>query len=190
MRIGVLGGTFDPVHLGHLLLAEGAREALGLDRVLWVPARISPHKRRKPHATTQDRYRMVKLAIAGHRHFQVSKIELNRPGASYTIDTVRQLRREVPKGTQWFLLLGSDAAADLRSWREIDQLLKLVQFVVIPRKELSPCGRVPFGIKQIDVETAPISASEIRQRIKRGHTVRYWVPEGVYRYIQKRRLYR
>ena len=189
MRIGVLGGTFDPVHLGHLLLAEGARQVLGLDRVLWVPARISPHKRRRPHAATQDRYRMVKLAIAGHPHFQVSKIELNRPGPSYTIDTIRQLRREAPKGTRWFLLLGSDAAAQLPSWREIDELKKLVHCVFIPRSvPRTKIKNVPGTV--IDVETAPISASEIRQRIKRGHTVRYWVPEGVYRYIQKRRLYR
>lgn len=193
MRVGIFGGTFNPVHLGHLLLAEGAMKQIPLDEVLWVPARMPPHKTVEGDVSPEDRYRMVELAIEGHPNFKISRVELDRKTPSYTIDTVRQLQKERGGAqTEWFLLLGSDAAAELPSWREIDQLLMLVQFVMIPR----PSEMVPGTISKkvpgtvLNVQTPPISASEIRKRIAQGRSVEDLVPEKVRHYIEEHGLYR
>ncbi len=191
MRIGLLGGTFNPVHKGHLLLAEGAKRILKLDQVLWIPARQSPRKEEADGlASPKDRAAMVEMAIRDHPDFKLSRIELERPAPSYTIDTIRQLQAQVKgRSVLWFLLIGSDIAPELPSWRQFDQLIKRVQFAVIPRPGHS--SRVlPAGVKEIPVKTLNISSSEIRQRIREGRPIRSFVPEAVCRYIQERGLYR
>ncbi len=192
MRIGLLGGTFNPIHIGHLLLAEGALEALRLDRIIWIPTHLPPHKAAPKEVSPKDRARMVELSIRNHPAFSVSRIELKRPPPSYTVDTVRRLQREFTGSRiRWFFLLGSDNARELSTWKQIDRLLKLVRFVVISRPG-DPVGkrRLPTGVRRIAVETVAISSTEIRQRIRQGRSIRYWVPEPARRYIEEHRLYR
>ena len=190
MRIGILGGTFNPVHQGHLLLAEGALAKIPLDQVLWIPAAVSPHKPLEGNASAQDRYRMVELAIQNQPAFRISRIELDRPPPSYTIDTVRQLQADPAyRGAIWYFLIGSDAAQELSTWREIKLLMTLVQFVAIPRPGRLPAPLLP-GVLSINVETLEISASEIRGRVKHGQSIEGLVPEAVRRYIEERGLYR
>lgn len=207
MRLGLLGGTFDPVHNGHLALAEGAKQVLRLDQVLWIPARMAPQKAglgaaEDAHATPEDRAAMTELAIKDHPDFQLSRIELDRPAPSYTIDTVRQLKGQSGNpGNEWFFLLGADAAQGLSTWCQIDELLRLVQFVVIPRPVSLAPGRggprpgepkiaLPAGVREIHVKTPDLSASEIRRRIQEGRSIEGLVPEPVHRYIEEHRLYR
>lgn len=190
MRIGLLGGTFDPVHLGHLLLAEGAREALSLDHLLWIPAHVAPHKPAGPEASPEDRCRMVELAIQGHPHFRLSRLELDRPPPSYTIETVLRLQRDFPgSGNEWYFLLGAEAAAGLPSWRESQRLFVLVQFVAVPRPGV-PVSRLPEQVRPLPVQTLDISASEIRQHVREGRSIRYRVLEPVRRFIEEKGLYR
>ncbi|MBI3615479.1 MAG: nicotinate (nicotinamide) nucleotide adenylyltransferase [Candidatus Omnitrophica bacterium] len=200
-----MGGTFNPVHNGHLLLAEGAKKLLKLDQVLWIPAHIAPHKteadkscssfdkaqdERSRSVSPEDRAEMVELAIRDHPSFQLSRVELERPPPSYTIDTVRQIQEQFKDSkNEWFLLVGSDTARELPTWREYDRLKQLVQPIAIPRpgKNSDP---LPAGVREIPVKTPDISSSEIRELIRQGQPIQSLVPEPVYRYIEKRRLYR
>lgn len=188
MRLGVLGGTFDPVHLGHLRAAEAAREALGLDRVLLVPAGAPPHKP-SPRASRLDRYAMVALAAAGYPGFVPSSLELEREGPSYTVDTVRALRG--PE-TRCFLIVGSDTWPEMASWREAKALLEEVGLAVVgrpgePTAAGPACG---LGVRVVDEPGLPISASDLRGRAAQGRSLWGLVPDAVADYIQKRGLYR
>ncbi len=189
MRIGLLGGTFNPVHRGHLLLAEGALKQLELDEVWWIPARLPPHKDLPGGVSAEDRARMVELAIQGHPKFRLSRVELDRPALSYTIDTVRHLQAQRPDpNTEWFFLIGSDTARELSTWREMSELMKKVRFVAVPRP-----GEIPSrteGVLEIPVQTVDISSSEIRDRIRSGRSVEGLVPPPVEDYLQQRGLYR
>ncbi len=189
MRIGLLGGTFNPVHRGHLLLAQGAQSRLGLHRVLWIPAHIPPHKTVQGNATPEDRARMVQLALQGHPGFELSRVDLDRPPPSYTIETVRRLRKQYPeRGNEWFFLVGSDTARELHSWREITALRKLVKFAAVPR---SGGSTAPLpGVTLLPVTTLNLCSSEVRENVRRGRAIDRWVPPGVARYIEERRLYR
>ena len=191
MRIGILGGTFNPVHLGHLLLAEGAMRELKLDDLLWIPAHLPPHKIVQGDASPEDRARMVELAIAGRPGFRLSRVELDRPAPSYTIDTVRQLQagRPDPK-TEWFFLAGSDTARELPGWKEIEELRKRVQFVTIPRPGGGGKGDSAKGVLEVAVTTLEVSSSQVRERIRRGEPIGDWVPEPVERFIREKGLYR
>ncbi len=132
-KLGILGGSFNPIHLGHLVLAETAREALGLDRVIFIPAKLPPHKRAAPLAAGADRLAMVRLAVAGNPAFSASDIELRRPGVSYTVDTVRALREKLGAGAQIYFLIGMDTVAELTAWREVARLARLCEFVPLSR---------------------------------------------------------
>lgn len=190
MRIGLFGGTFNPVHLGHLLLTEGAREILSLNHVLWIPSRIPPHKSLGSGAGPEDRCRMVELAIEGHPNFHLSRLELERPGPSYTIDTVLQLQKEYSGAEhEWYFLLGSEAAEALPTWRESQRLFTLVKFAAVPRPGL-PVGRLPEQVRLIPVPTIHLSASEIRERVGQVKSIRYLVPELVRKFIEEKGLYR
>lgn len=190
MRIGLFGGTFDPVHAGHLRLAEGALKFLDLDELWWIPAHLPPHKPVDPSsALPEDRARMIELAIQGHPKFRLNRVELNRPPPSYTIDTVSELQRANPsKEWKWFFLVGSDSARALASWRRIDELLGRVTFVAVPRSGDSG-EPLPFGVRRIPVETIDVSSSEIRQSVREGRPVDASVAPAVNRYLQEKKLY-
>jgi len=190
-RLGVFGGTFDPVHLGHLRAAEVARETLGLERVLFVPAGQPPH-REAAVATALDRFAMLSLATAAHPAFVLSDLEMQNDRPAYTVDTLDALRTLLP-GSELFLILGSDAFAEIGSWREPQRLLGLCTVVVVDRPgATTAAGSVPEEARVVRVErpTLPFSSSEVRRLLKEGRSVRYVVAERVADYIDKRGLYR
>ena len=191
MRIGLLGGTFNPIHRGHLMMALGAQRHLGLHRLLLIPANIPPHKRLEGNAAAEDRAAMVQLAIQGHPGLELSRVDLDRPPPSYTVDTVRLLQKQTPgRNQEWFFLVGSNTARELSSWRQIAKLRKSVQFMAVPcPTDPRVAYRLP-GVIRIPITTAPVSSSLIRQRIRQGLPIRPMVPEGVARYIKERGLYR
>jgi nicotinate-nucleotide adenylyltransferase len=185
MRLGVFGGTFDPVHVGHLAIANAALESVPLDRVLFVLARRSPLKERGPVAGEADRLRMLELAVAGEPHFAVSRIELDREGPSYTVDTLERL-----SGTdELFLILGSDAIADFPRWKDPDRIAKLATLVVALRPgapdRIGDAPTVVFDAPRLD-----ISSRELRARAARGLSLRYLVPEPAWKHLEARGLYR
>ncbi|WP_192929588.1 nicotinate-nucleotide adenylyltransferase [Alkaliphilus serpentinus] len=197
-RVGILGGTFDPLHLGHLYIAEATLEKLQLDKVIFIPTGISPHKVQRTPAL--HRYVMAHIATCENTKFQVSPIEINREGASFTIDTIRLLKDEYPKETTFYFITGGDAFIELDTWRNYMELLKLVTFVVVNRSEIKRdhlLKRIKdfknsFDAKVIliNLPTLEVSSTDIRQRVKDGQTIRYLVTEGVEAYIKKYRLYK
>ncbi len=189
MRIGLLGGTFNPVHLGHLQMAQSAQRLLRLRQVLWVPAHLPPHKSVEGNATAEDRARMVELALAGQAGMSVCRIELERPPPSYTVDTVEALRRRYPKGTEWSLLLGFDTAVQLSTWRRIGLLRALVRFAAVPRPGIR-ASDLPTYVIPLPVFSADISSTEVRRRVRQGLSLESLVPGPVGRYIEEKGLYR
>jgi len=196
-RTAVFGGSFNPVHYGHLLLADEVLDALGLDRVLFVPAAQPPHKPNAQLAPAQDRHAMVQLAIAGHPKFAVSDLELRRPGPSYTVDTLDALR--IPR-EELFLIVGSETFLDLLTWRTPRRVAELAQIIVVPRAgsafdpESAAVRKVVHEIRDepliVRASSLPISASDLRRRVREGRSVAYRLPEAVAAYIQAKRLYR
>jgi nicotinate-nucleotide adenylyltransferase len=189
MKIGLFGGSFDPVHFGHLLVARTAREEAGLDRIFFIPAAQSPFKPDAHPAPAAERLRWLRLALAGDTAAEVDDQEIRRGGPSYTIDTVRNYGRKHP-GAELFYLIGADQTGSLRLWREAAELAALVQFLVIPRPgevlaELAAPfrGRVLRGVPQ------GVSSSEIRARLKAGLTVAHLTPPAVAEELANKRLY-
>ncbi len=199
-RIGIFGGSFDPIHLGHLLTAEQFLSELSLDIVKFVPAKISPFKQDYTPTTDKHRLEMLKLAIGAHENFEVDPIEIQRGGVSYTIDTVEELQRNEPDAT-WFMLIGADSLKDFRKWKSPDRLLSLVQMVVARRggcpepdwKELEGLApRETLGSIQqmrLDIPVMEISSTSVRKRIEQNRTIRYLVPAPVEVYIREHQLY-
>ena len=191
-RIGVFGGTFDPPHVGHLALAEWAREALSLDRVIFVPAARPPHKRGKRMSAAEDRVAMTRLAVRGNRAFAVSTIEVRRTGPSYTVDTLRALARAHPRAQLW-LLMGEDSLREFHTWHAPERILALARLAVAGR----PGARAPRSVGRaargrVVVLRNPglqIASSAIRARVRAGRSVRYLVPDAVARYAAAHRLY-
>ncbi len=188
MRIGIFGGSFDPVHLGHLAVAEAAAEQLGLDRIHLVPARTQPFKAGFYGAPPQDRLAMLRLALPRHTRLVVDDREIGREGVSYTVDTLSSFAEERPED-ELFLLIGADVARDLPAWRDADRLPGLAEIVVLTR----PGSLVPeddqFG-RVLRVPAVDVSATEIRSRVRRGEDIRDRVPPAVADYIESQRLYR
>ena len=198
MKIGVLGGTFDPIHVGHLIIAEEVRVRLGLTQVLFVPAWISPLKLARLLSPAEDRVRMLELAIASNPYFRLSRVDIERPGPSYSVDTLRELRAELGPRAQIFFIMGADAVIELPTWRDPKTILDLCQVVGVLRpgcESFDPAsldGLIPGAARRIlmlDVPAIGISASAIRARISLGLSIRYLVPEAVERYIYERGLY-
>jgi nicotinate-nucleotide adenylyltransferase len=212
-RVAVLGGSFNPIHHGHLLLADEILEILGVDRVLFVPAAVPPHKAPADLAPAADRFAMVQLAIAGHAGFAVSDLELRRPGPSYTVDTLSEL---AAGGDELFFVIGSETFLDLLSWREPRRIATLARLVVIPRagspfdpqsaaaqKVLREIGIGEGGFAHVGpgggpppravliahVTSLPISASDLRRRVRAGRSLDYRVPSAVIEYVRRHGLY-
>jgi len=188
--IGIFGGTFNPIHLGHLIIAGKVRESLNLEKIIFVPAHYPPHKK-APEIGSLHRYRMVKLAISNNFYFVASKIELEREGKSYTIDSVKTLKKMYLPEKDFYFILGLDAYLETGSWKEIEKLKKLVTFVVVKRNVI-PSGTRNLSFKNvsfIDLEPIGISSSEIRSKIKKGKSVHTLLPDKVMNYIQQHHLY-
>jgi nicotinate-nucleotide adenylyltransferase len=189
MRIGVFGGTFDPVHLGHLIFAEQAREQARLDRVLFVPAARPPHKLAQPMTPFVRRSEMLALATAGQPAFRVDELEKDRPGPSYTADTLADLKAR-EGGAELFLLLGSDCLPDLAGWHEPQRIFELATILVMARPgwAIESASSIP-KIQKIDAPLVDISSRDLRQRVAAARTIRYLVPAAVDAYIASHRLY-
>ncbi|HJQ52566.1 MAG TPA: nicotinate-nucleotide adenylyltransferase [Gemmatimonadaceae bacterium] len=192
MRVGVFGGTFDPPHVGHLLLASDAREALNLDRLIFIPAGAQPFKiNNPPVASAQDRLEMVRLAVADDANYSVDDAEIERKGLSYTVDTLEQLATRYPSG-KLFLLLGEDALAAFDQWREPDRIRELAALAVMRRDGGSTAAvkSVPDGVVEVSTRRVDVSSTEIRARLRAGKSIKGFVPESVERFIEARGLYR
>lgn len=188
-RIGVFGGTFDPPHIGHLALAEWAREALRLERVIFMPAARPPHKRHRRLSPAADRVAMTRRAVRGNPHFTVSTIEVRRTGPSYTVDTLRALRRAHPRAGFW-LLMGEDSLREFHTWHAPEEILALATLAVAGRPGPSARRRAPRGrVVWLRNPEWPVSSSDLRERVRAGRSVRYWVPDAVARYVADHGLY-
>jgi nicotinate-nucleotide adenylyltransferase len=185
----MFGGTFDPPHVAHLVLAERAREQLNLDRVVFVPAARPPHKAAGSVSDAGVRLAMTRLAVRGNPAFGVSRHEVLRGGTSFTVDTLRALKRAYPRA-RLYLLIGADSLADFHTWREPDAIRRLATLVVAgrPRARSAGAGRGPRFVR-LDGPALDVSSSEIRARLERGLSVRYLVPDAVVRYAVRRGVY-
>ena len=192
MKIGFMGGSFDPVHFGHLLAAQDVLEQLGLDRLILVPAAQAPLKSNEAQATKEDRLAMLRLAIEGDSRLEVSDYELTKGGVSYTIDTVRHFKALYPQD-RLFWVVGADQRALLPKWKDIGELAKLIEFMVIERPGY-PVGasvEVPgMNLERCKGHLIEISSSELRQRVRMGLPLRYYCPQKVIAYIEEKMLYR
>lgn len=198
-RFGIMGGTFDPIHNGHLLTAEFVRDAYALSKIMFIPAARSPFKLDKKVATAQHRLQMTRLAVADNPYFEASDIEMRREGVSYTADTIQELRQRFGEGAELYFITGADAINDLPAWHEPEKLLSSCHFIAATRQgtELDLKHlRAFFGplcdehIHQLTTPELEISSTNIRERIRDGHSIRYMVPESVEEYIRKEGLYR
>lgn len=192
MQIGLFGGTFNPPHLAHLIVAELVRERLRLDQVLWIPAAAPPHKRDTAPAPAADRLMMTRLAVESNPFFAVSEIELRRQGVSYTVDTLRQLQDERPNDA-FLLILGGDSLSTFNSWHRPDEIAARVPLVAYRRPGADLSALDPHLLRHVRFVDAPlieISGTDIRARIREGRSIRYLVPERVRAYIEANRLYR
>lgn len=195
MRLALFGGTFDPVHYGHLRLAEEACEAANLERVLFIPAHISPFRTAERLSDPAHRLQMLRLAVQDNPRFEVSDMEIQRGGVSYTIDTVRTLRQQYPNA-ELFLILGADALQGFTAWREPDAIAQECRLLVgvRPHYDLqATLAQLPDPIRQhiqpLMMTPLGISASDLRQRVRQGRSIRYLTPPHVIEYIQQHRLY-
>lgn len=197
-RIGIFGGSFNPIHIGHLVIAEAARQEFCLSRVIFIPTADTPGKPLRG-SDKYARYRMVELAVADNPHFTVSPIELEREGPSYTVDTIRQMKKEAAPGTEFYFIAGTDAVADLPTWKYNRELLETCHFICASRSgdEARIKESVKYfgelGLKKIHFLRTPeleISSTILRGLIRADRSVRYLMPDAVIRYIEEKELYK
>ena len=189
-RVGILGGTFNPIHIGHLLIAQDALEAARLDRVLFIPSAAPPHKPLADNVSAAHRLRMVKLAIAGDSRFGVDELEIRRGGKSYSVDTLTELRRRHPRA-EFHFIIGADSLSELHLWKNARQLVKLCRFIAVarPGHVARPARLSGLRYQLLDAHPCGVSSREIRQRVAAGKSIRYLVPDAVRRYIARHKLY-
>ncbi len=189
-----MGGTFDPIHCGHLFAAEEARSACGLQRVVFVPTGTPPHKHDPGMATAAQRYEMTMLAISDNPFFDITRTETDRTGDSFTVETLQEMKTAYP-GAELFLILGADAVIDLPNWKQPFEISSLCTILVINRmgydrgKILELPERILRSVRILDTTILEISSTDIRDRMRRGHSVRYLLPEAVRKYVMKKNLY-
>ena len=186
-RVCIFGGTFDPVHRGHLAVARAALPRLKLDQLIFLPAGVPPHKQHKPRADFRHRFRMLKLATAREPRFAVSRLEAS--GVHYSIDSVRRIQRSLKKRDRLFFLIGMDAFLDIASWYRAEELLRQCEFVVATRPGVS-LKKARAGVRLLPGIANPISATQVRAAARRGRPLGALVPSSVARYIEKHHLYR
>ena len=189
MQIGILGGTFNPIHIGHLILAEEALSKLKLDKVVFVPSYMPPHKSVDGNIKPQDRLKMVELAIADNPSFEVSSFEIGIKKTSYSIDTLKEFRVKYGNDVQLYFITGSDLLKDLFSWKSVNDIFKISKFVVANRPGY-PVKDVPKEVETVVITPIEVSSEDIRKRLKEGRSIRYLVHEKVRGYITERKLYK
>jgi nicotinate-nucleotide adenylyltransferase len=189
-RIGIFGGTFDPPHVGHVSVARDVADALRLDRVVWMPAGRPPHKERDRHAPAEDRLAMVRAAVAGEDGFEVDAREVERPGPSYTVDSVRELRAELP-AAELFVIVGADQFRSFGGWRDPEGILEHARLVVMNRPgESEPPVDTDPRVLRVPVRQIDVSSTDVRERVCAGADPSPMVPDGVLEIIEERGLYR
>lgn len=196
-RIGIMGGTFDPPHLGHFLAAEQAADALSLDEVLFMPAGTPAFKQDSCRVSAEDRLAMTRLALEGVDGWEASDLEVRRTGVTYTADTLRQLRANLPANAQLFFIIGTDAADSMDAWKEPHVIADLAEIALVQRpgeadaqvvaEKLQSAG---FSVSVVPASTVNVSSSQVRRRIAEGRTIRFLVPDNVIDYIGEHGLYR
>ena len=196
-RLGIMGGTFDPIHYGHLLMAEEAQQAFALDEVVFVPNGRPAHKKAYLVSSPEDRFAMTRLATASNPHFSASRMEVDRSGMSYTIDTLRQFRALYPKLEELYFITGADAVLEILTWHEYDQLVQECRFIAVTRpgfvlEQLSTIISAEFlsRVSFLPIPGLEISSTDIRQRVHEGRSIKYLTPEPVEAYIEQHGLYR
>jgi nicotinate-nucleotide adenylyltransferase len=190
-RLGVMGGTFDPIHHGHLVAASEVQARFGLDQVVFVPTGIPWQKDGREVSSAEDRYLMTVIATASNPRFSTSRVDIDRRGPTFTVDTLTDLRTEFPRQEMYFIT-GADALAQILSWERVNELFDLAHLVGVTRPgfDLDGTHLPDRAVSLIEVPAMAISSTDCRQRVKRGQPVWYLVPDGVVQYINKRRLYR
>lgn len=199
-KLGIMGGTFDPIHYGHLVTAEAVRTEFGLDQVLFVPSGLPPHKDPTTISPAKDRYLMTVLATLTNPHFEVSRVDIDRPGVTYTVDTLADLRREYGPEVDFYFITGADALGEIFSWKSAEELVRECTFVGATRpgftfEHLAPdvedfYHRHAASFRFIEVPALAISSTDLRRRVRVGGSLRYLTPEEVAFYIAKNGLYR
>ena len=197
-RLGIMGGTFDPIHYGHLVTAEQAREALALDLVLFMPAGSPAFKQDREVTSPEDRYAMTVLATAANPSFYASRFEIDRPGVTYTVDTLNALRSAYPENVHLYFITGADAIIDIVTWHDAAEIASLATLIAATRPgydirqaqaRIAASG-IDFDVRYIQIPALAISSTNIRDRVRLGKSVRYLTSESVMGYINKNRLYR
>jgi nicotinate-nucleotide adenylyltransferase len=198
-KLGVMGGTFDPIHIGHLACAERVRDVYGLDGVVFMPSGDPWMKRGRGITSAEHRYQMTQRAVAADEHFDVSRLEVDRPGATYTVDTLRQLRQHFPDNVELYFIFGADTLYSILQWRDVDEVARLAYLISVARpgyaadEGLVASIRVQLGserIDQIEGVALDVSSTRLRQMVREGRSIRYLVPDAVVDYIAEQGLYR
>ncbi len=198
-KIGIMGGTFDPIHCGHLFIAETALDVFQLDKVLFIPAGDPPHKNEKLITDSGHRFQMIKLAIEDNQNFEASDMEIMKQEKSYTIETIKILRRQYGEETDLYFITGTDAFVGLETWKEYQKLLSLTNFIVMTRTISNPMvleekisqftEKFNAKVFKIDIPTLDISSTDIRKRVQEGRSIKYLLPYDVEEYIRNHHLY-
>lgn len=188
-KIGILGGTFNPIHIGHLILAEEALSKLKLDKIVFVPTYVPPHKAVDGNIKPQDRLMMAELAIAGNPAFAVSAFEINSKKTSYSVNTLKEFRKIYGEEAVLYFITGSDLLKDLFSWKNVSDIFKLSKFIVANRPGY-PIDEVPEDVETVVITPIEVSSEDIRRRVREGRSIRYLVPDKVREFIGERGLYR
>jgi nicotinate-nucleotide adenylyltransferase len=192
LATGLMGGTFDPIHIAHLIIAEEALDSLGLDRVIFVPSARPPHKHVGDVTSVEHRLEMVRLAIDGNPRLALSDLEARRPAPSYTIETIRQFRSALGEDETLYFIMGADSLAQFFTWKEPLDLIAACEFAVAPRPGVGPDdgdSRIREKAHLLDAPLIGVSSSDIRERVRAGRSVRYLVPPSVLNYIEEKNLY-